>query len=90
MNDKLKISRLWHYLQIQDELLVIQVHNSTAGTDEYLVVEMVNDEPQIHVANDIQNICMNRNLRIIMQRDEDGNLSIPDVDQIIHDKDIDY
>ena len=90
MNEKLKIKKLWHYLQIQDELLVIQVHNSSTGVDEYLIVEMKNDELLIHTVNDIQNLCMEKNLRIIRQRDETGKHIVPDVEQILHDKNIDY
>lgn len=90
MNEKLKIKRLWHYLQIQDELLIIQVHNSSIGKDEYLIVDMVDGEPQIHTADDIQSVCVKKQLRIVRQRDESGNLTIPDVDQIIHDKNMDY
>lgn len=90
MNENLKIKKLWHYLQIQDELLIIQVHNSSIGKDEYLIVEMVDDEPQISKVDDIQCIYTKNNLRIIRQRDESGNYIIPDVEQIIHDKNMDY
>lgn len=89
MNENLKLTKLWHYLKIQDELLVIQVHNSSAGTDEYLAVEMINDELQIHVVNGLQDV-RTENLRIIRQRGKDGKFEIPDVDEIVRDKDMDY
>lgn len=90
MNENLKIKKLWHYLQIQDELLIIQVHNSSINKDEYLIVEMVENEPQIRAVDDIQCMYAKNNLRIIRQRDESGNHIIPDVEQIIHDKNMDY
>ena len=92
MNKKVKIERLWHYLQIQDELLVIQVQNTFGDTDEYLIVENINNELQINTANndDVQDFFMKKNLRIIRQRDEAGKYIIPDVVQIIHDKEVDY
>lgn len=92
MNEKSKIERLWHYLQIQDELLVIQVQNTFGDTDEYLIVENINNELQINTANndDVQDLFMKKNLRIIRQRDETGKYIIPDVEQIIHDKEVDY
>ena len=92
MDEKLKIERLWHYLQIQDELLIIQVQNSSEGTNEYLIVEMTNGELQINTANndDVQSLFMKKNLRIISQRDETGKYIIPDVEQIILDEEMDY
>lgn len=92
MNEKIKIERLWHYLQIQDELLVIQVQNMFGDTDKYLIVENINNELQINTANndDVQDLFMKKNLRIIRQRGETGKYIIPDVEQIIHDKEEDY
>lgn len=89
MNKKLKIKQLWHYLKIQDELLVIQVHNSSSGADEYLVVEMVNDELQIHTVSELQDVPTG-NLRIVSYRDDDGNLAVPDVDRIARERESDY
>ena len=91
MNEKLKIERLWHYLQIQDELLIIQVQNNE-DIGKYLIVEMTNGKLQINTANEneVHNIIMENNVRIIRQRDENGNYIIPDVEQIIRDKNMDY
>lgn len=89
MDKNLKITKLWHYLQIQDELLVIQVHNSIAGADEYLVVEMIDGEPRIKVVNGLQDVPTD-NIRVIKQRDKDGKYEIPDVDEIVREKDMDY
>lgn len=91
MNEKLKIERLWHYLQIQDELLIIQVQNNE-DIGKYLIVEMTNGKLQINTANEneVHNIIMENNVRIIRQRDENGNYIIPDVEHIIRDKNMDY
>ena len=89
MNENFKIAKLWHYLKIQDELLVIQVHNSSIGTDEYLVVEMKDGELQTHAVNELHNVHT-ENIRIVSQRGKDGKFEIPDVDEIIREKDIDY
>ena len=91
MNEKLKIERLWHYLQIQDELLIIQVQNNE-DIGKYLIVEMTNGKLQINTANEneVHNIIMENNVRIIRQRDENSNYIIPDVEQIIRDKNMDY
>lgn len=90
MNEKLKIRKLWHYLQIQDELLIIQVHNSSSGIDEYLVVEMLDGELKTSTVSDIQSIRTEKGLRIISQRDESGKFVIPDADRIIHERSMDY
>jgi len=89
MNEKLKIKRLWHYLRIQDEVLAIHVHNPAKQVDEYLVAEMIDGELDVHVEDELQ-VNRMENLRIISQRNEDGKYEIPDVEQMIREKHMDY
>lgn len=90
MNEKLKIQKLWCYLKIQDEILVIQAYSRAKGKDEYLVATMGENGLAIRRANSLSEIPKDKPFRMIQQIGENGKHEIPSVNEIISDNLNDY
>ncbi len=91
MNANLQIQKLWQYLGIQDnEVLIVRHNNPSDGKDEYLIVEAVSDGLKITTTDTLPTISPDIRCQIIQQRDSSGKFIIPSVDQLINDKINDY
>jgi hypothetical protein len=91
MNDKIKIQKLWDYLKIQDdELLIIPIYNPYKDTDECIVAQMVNHQLESIISDTMPDLNGDIAFQIIKQRNANGKHYIPSVDQLIRDKLEDY
>lgn len=91
MNDELKLQKLWNYLEVQaDESLIVQSYNRNKGSDEFFVVELVNNQLKIITVENQSELDFNKPFRLVQQRGSDGRHIIPSVEQIIRDEIIDY
>lgn len=91
MNATFKIQKLWQYLKIQDdEVLIVQFYNQTNGCDEFLVTENADGKLKTHIIDSLQIPNINKPFRLIQQLDSSGKHIIPDVDRIKRDERADY
>lgn len=91
MNTTLKIQRLWEYLGIQDdEILIVRSYNQETKEDDYLIVEKSLDGLKITTEAKMPELKADRPFQLIQQLDSDGHHIIPSVDQMIQDKLSDY
>lgn len=91
MNIKLKIHRLWDYLKVQDdELLIIRSFNAAKNSDEYIVARMTDNELEISATDTMPDIKPGMAFQMIQQIGVDGKHKIPSVEQIKRDELLDY
>ena len=85
-----KIEKLWNYLRIENEVLVVAVYNPQTGKDEFVIAEMIDGKLSVTVSESFSPETVSKPLRIIKQRDLNGRFEIPDPDSIEHDRNVDY
>lgn len=91
MNTTLKIQRLWEYLGIQDdEILIVRSYNKETKREEYLIVKKSLDGLKITTEVDLPELKADQPFQLIQQLDSEGHYVIPSVDQMIQDKLCDY
>ena len=91
MNTTLKIQRLWEYLDIQDdELLIVRSYSHETKDDEFIIVEKGSDGLKITTEVNMPALTTGRPFQMIQQRDSKGHYVIPSVEQMIQDKLSDY
>lgn len=91
MNAKSKIHKLWDYLQVQDdELLIVRSFNILNNSDEYFVTEKTDDELKIIIMNAMPEIRPGTPFQMIQQIGPDGRHRIPSVEQLEEDELMDY
>lgn len=91
MDATFKIQKLWQYLKIQDdEVLIVQFYNQTNGCDEFLVTENADGKLKTHIIDSLQIPNINKPFRLIQQLDSSGKHIISDVDRIKRDERADY
>lgn len=90
MDTKTKIRKLWDYLKVQDdELLIVLSFNATTNSDDYIVAEMNGNEIEITINNQMPDI-KGRPFQLIQQIGSRGKHKIPSVEQLKRDELIDY
>lgn len=91
MNEKLKLQKLWNYLEVQDnENLIVQSYNHEKGSDEFFVVESVKNELKITTSNSLPELKADKPFILVQQIDSTGKHIIPSVEQLKNDELIDY
>lgn len=91
MKTEAKIRQLWDYLKIRDdELLIIQSHNLTTNSNEYIVVQMIEHKLNITTTNEIPKLNAGTPFQMISQVDSSGHHQIPSVEQLKRDEQEDY
>lgn len=91
MNIQTKIHRLWDYLKVQDdELLIIRSFNAAKNSDEYIVARMTGNELEISATDTMPDIKPGTGFQMIQQIGADGKHKIPSVEQIKRDELLDY
>ncbi len=99
--DELKIQKLWRYLKIQDEHLIIRVSDHKNQTEDLLVVYRLPEDGlaynRIKWSKDCHGdspigwlMSYGKPFRLIQQRNENGDFVIPDVDEWIAEQESDY
>ncbi len=91
MNIKSKIHKLWDYLKVQDdELLIVRSFNATKNSDEYIVAKKRDTELEITTTDTMPKIQPGMAFQMIQQLGSDGKHEIPTVEQIKRDELLDY
>ena len=91
MNTTFKIQKLWQYLGIQDdEILIVRRYHSSKGNDEFLIVESNHGELKISTTPNMPELRVDRPFHLIQQLDSAGKYIIPSVNQLIQDEVSDY
>ena len=91
MNTTFKIQRIWQYLGVQDdEILIIRHYNDSDKKDEFLIVESTPNGLIITTSNSMPELGISKSFQMIQQRDSSGRFIIPSVAQLIQDKVNDY
>ncbi|MCM1140205.1 MAG: hypothetical protein NC453_16690 [Muribaculum sp.] len=91
MDIKTKIRKLWDYLKVQDdELLIVLSFNATTNSDDYIVAEMIDGQIEITVRNQMPDLFSGKPFQLIQQIGENGKHKIPSVEQLKSDELIDY
>lgn len=96
-NDKQKAERLWHYLKIRDEHLLIRTQDKNDKTERVLIV-MDKGSGELHYAYaEIPPDGFRKWIEeygqpftLVQQRDEDGCFFVPDIEQWLRDEETDY
>lgn len=96
-NDKQKAEKLWHYLKIRDEHLLIRTQDKNDKTEKILIVT---DEGsgELHYAYvKIPPAGFRKWIEeygqpftLVQQRNEDGCFFVPDIEQWVMDEEADY
>lgn len=91
MNVKSKIHKLWDYLKVQDdELLIVRSFNASKHSDEYIVAKMIGNELEITTTNEMPHLQPGIAFQLIQQIGSDGRHKIPSVEQLKQDRILDY
>lgn len=91
MDSKVKIQQLWRYLKVQDdEILIVKSFNHAKGVDEFIVAQMTKDGLNINVENCMPEELANKPFRLVQQLDSSRKHTIPLVEQMMLDEQIDY
>ena len=91
MNIKSKIHKLWDYLKVQDdELLIVRSFNANNNSDEYIVTRMVDNELAITIMKTMPQLQPDVAFQLIQQIGADGKHTIPSVEQLKQDELLDY
>lgn len=91
MNTKSKIHRLWDYLKVQDnELLIVRSFNATLNSDEYIMAQKIDNEIEITTTNSMPTFNPGVPFQLIQHFGSDGKHKIPSVEQLKRDELIDY
>lgn len=91
MDTKTKIHKLWDYLKVQDdELLIVRSFNVTENSNEYIVAEKHGTELEITTTSTMPKIQPGMSFHMIQQLGSDGKHKIPTVEQIKNDELLDY
>lgn len=78
MNTTFKIQKLWQYLGIQDdEILIVRRHNCSMGKDEFLIVESNHGELKISTTPNLPELRAGHPFHLIQQLDSAGKYTIP-------------
>lgn len=91
MNQKIKIQQLWRYLKVQDdETLIVETYNHAKGADEYIVAKMAGNGLSVDVQDCMPELSADRPFRLVRQLDSSGKHTMPSVEQMKRDEQIDY
>lgn len=90
MNIHASIKKLWNYLKIQDEVLIVQVYNEQTNDVEYIMAEMDEGELSISIVDKFDQEAFKKPYRLIKQRGAQGTFEIPLVEQLENDRIADY
>lgn len=86
-----EIHKLWKYLRIQDnEVLIIRFSKPSDGTDEYIVVKKEGNGLDISTSDTWPEAEIGDMWHKISQKDSNGRYVIPSVDDMIAEEEADY
>lgn len=96
-NDKQKAKKLWHYLKIRDEHLLIRTQDKNDKTEKILIVTDEGSGKLHYAYVEIPPAGFRKWIEeygqpftLVQQRNEDGCFFVPDIERWVMDEEADY
>lgn len=91
MDNESKICQLWRYLKIQDdEILVIPIYNKSLGVDEYAIAEKNQNKISIRTIQKMPELSLDKPFHLFQHIGAEGFHTVPSVEQLKRDEEMDY